>query len=175
MKSKIVHSNPWFKILKDEFKRYDGVQATFYVVSKSPAVFILPIAENKEIYLIKQFRHATQTWGWELPAGSTDKESPIKAAKRELKEETGLTAKIWQFISTINLVPGLSDNITYIFIAKHLIQTFENEQTEEGIVACEKFSIKKIKNMISSGEIHDAPTIAILAKILWIKKEFWLI
>jgi ADP-ribose pyrophosphatase len=177
IKQEIVHDNPWFKISKEEFTRHDGAECTFYVVQKNPAVFILPFESNIKsipymggsIYLVKLYRHATRTWGWELPAGSIDSgETPIIAAKRELQEETGLSATYWEQLKTIHLTPGLSNNITYIFIAKHLTLTENNKQAEEGIVECKPFSIQHIKNMIKSGEIHDAPTIATLALVLWV-------
>lgn len=165
-----VHENPWFKVTKEDFIRHDNKPCTFYVVNKSPASFIIPIDKDGSIYLIKQYRHATRTWGWEVPAGSTDGENPVLAAKRELQEETGLKAIHWEQIANIHLTPGISNNITHIFVARHLTQTTENTQEEEGIVDCQKFTVYEIKDMIKSGEIHDAPSIACLARVLWIEK-----
>ncbi len=166
MKKKVVHQNPWFKVTEETFIKPNGAECTFYVVNRGVAVFILPIDKDGSIYLIKQFRHPTQTWGWELPAGSTDGEEPIVAAKRELQEETGLVAGKWGLVGIIHLTPGVSTNITHIYIAQDLVQTDQNEQEEEGIIDCRKFTMDEIKNMVASGEIHDGPTLASIAKAL---------
>jgi 8-oxo-dGTP pyrophosphatase MutT (NUDIX family) len=167
-----VHENPWFKVTKEEFIRHDGKPCTFYVVNKQEAVFVIPFSKDGSIYMVKQYRHATRTWGWEVPAGGSDGEQPILAAKRELQEETGLVAAHWEQAATIHLTPGISNNNTYIFVARNLTQTADNTQEDEGIVACKRFSIPEIKDMIISGEIHDAPTIASLARVLWMGPGF---
>lgn len=167
IESQTVHSNPWFKVTRDQVVTNFDKQKVFYVIRKSPASFVVPISVSGEIYLIKQFRYATRTWGWELPAGSTDFEDPLEAAKRELQEETGLKANEWEKVGTIHLTPGVSNNITHMYIAKDLVQTSYNTQKEEGIVDVKRFSLTEIKQMIKSGDILDAPTIAILARAFW--------
>ena len=126
MKIELVHKNPWFKVTKEQFTRHDGVKCTFYVVNKPSAVFIVPIDYDDSVYFIKQFRHATRTWGWELPAGSTDGEDPLAAAKRELQEETGLVANTMKPKGRIHLAPGISTNAGHIYVARDLVQTNNN-------------------------------------------------
>ena len=154
------YQNPFFFVTKEKYR-----ERNFYIVNKAPAVIIFAY-DSDGIYFIKQFRPAIKTWGWELPAGGTDGQDPLFAAKRELKEETGLIADKWSKIGMMHIAPGLSTNVTYIFTAENLTQTGVNEQEEEGIVDCKKFSIEEIKRMIDSEEIHDAPTISALARIL---------
>ena len=171
-KEEYVFNCKWFNVRKDTVKRPEGDLGDYFVMEKGASVFIIPIEfsfPENHIYLIKQFRYATQTWSWEIPAGSADGGDPLKAAKRELKEETGLHAEHWLNQGTYQVSPGLSDNIGHIFLASLLTQTNSNEQEEEGIIDCKKFTISEIKYMIKSRDITDGPTMAALCRssLLW--------
>lgn len=169
--TKLIHKNNYFGLYHDKFIRHDGKEGDYFVIRKDHAVFVVPVSSDRKIHMVKQFRYPTQTWGWELPAGSTDGEDPLDAAKRELQEETGLVSEKVIYIDKINLSPGLSDNVTHIFVATELKQTDWNTQKDEGIIESNKFSLPEIKIMIEKGEIVDAPTIAVLARVFWV--PFW--
>ena len=101
-----------------------------------------------------------EKWTWEIPAGSTDGEKPLKAAMRELQEETGYKAKYWKLLNEIYLTPALGNNKTSVFKADGLTQTLDNIKDQEGIIDVKAFSLVEIKDMIHDGDIMDAPTIA---------------
>jgi ADP-ribose pyrophosphatase len=167
LSSELAYENPFFKITKEEYIRHDGEKKTHYLMNKVPSVFIIPVGIDNTIYMVKQFRYPTKKWSLELPAGSTDGEDSLEAAKRELWEETGLKADRWLNLGEYQVAPGLSSNIGHIWLAKGLTMTTENKQKEEGIVECIKLSITDIKSKILDGTISDGPTLAVFGKVFW--------
>ena len=167
LSSETVFSTPYFHVTKEKFVRHDGKESDYWVLAKHPSVCIIAASVDDKIYLVKQFRYPTKCWSLELPAGSTDGEIPLEAAKRELLEETGLKAHRWVSFGTYQVAPGLSTNIGHIFVAKALEMTRNNKQEEEGIIECVKLSIPEIKEKIVSGELSDGPTLGVFGKILW--------
>ena len=164
---KVIHTNPYFSLREDSVIKPNGKPGKYYVVEKHESVFMLPFNSAGEIYLIKQFRYPTQTWSWEIPAGSTDGQDPLEAAQRELQEECGLRAASWEKIYELPVGPGLSNNVGHIYIAKGLTVVGNDRQVDEGIVDCRAFPIDVIKKMIRSGELRDGPSISALAIALW--------
>ena len=166
LSSEVVFTTPFFKVAKEEYIRHDGRQSNYWVLVKCPSVFIMAIDCDK-IYFVKQFRYPTKLWSLELPAGSTDGEDSLEAAKRELWEETGLMAERWVSFGNYQVAPGLSTNIGHIWVAKDVTMTNDNRQKDEGIVDCVKLTVPEIREKIVSGELSDGPTLAVLGKVLW--------
>ena len=167
LSSNTVFSSPYFNITKERFIRHDGKESNYWVLNKHPSVFIIAADCDDKIYLIKQFRYPTKRWSFELPAGGTDGEESLKAAKRELWEETGLTAEKWLYFGDCQVAPGLSTNVGHIWVAKNLTMTQNHRQEEEGIIECIKLSIPEIKEKIVNGELSDGPSLAIFGKVFW--------
>lgn len=128
----------------------------------NPSVFVVAMTEMREIYLIKQYRYPTKNYSWELPAGGTDGQNPLKAAKRELWEETGLIANKWKKIGRLNPWNGMAGEVMHIFLVQGLVQTGRNKRKEEGILEMKKVSIKKVLQMVRLGQITDGQTLAAL-------------
>lgn len=160
--SKIVHKNPWYFVRQDAVVRPDGKPGTYYVVVSHPAVYIVPVTAKKEVVLIDIYRYPTDMFSIEVPAGNSDGQKPLVAAKRELREETGLTARIWKKIGKPQARNGLMSQIDDVFLATELSETNDHAQHEEGIVGLRTVSFKKVFQMIKAGEISDAPSIAAL-------------
>src|SRR6201993_3098795 len=94
LKSKIIYKGPVFGVRRDQVLEPGGVRAVREVITHSGSVVVLPVLTDGRILLIRQYRHATQQYLWELVAGRIDEgESVKKAAARELQEETGYQAK----------------------------------------------------------------------------------
>jgi 8-oxo-dGTP pyrophosphatase MutT (NUDIX family) len=160
------YTTPWFKIREDTVKKRDGSETTFYVVECPESAFIVPIDSNGKIVLIKLFRYRTQRSGWEVPAGSVDPgEDQLEAAKRELQEETGFTAKnVRALTPSFDSMNGASDAVGHVFIATDLTQSNHDEQEEEGITEMQAFAWSEIIDMIKDGRIVDGLSIAALMK-----------
>lgn len=164
LNSKIVYKNKWIKVREDKVVRPNGERGIYGVVETNDSVFIVPLTKKNEIYLIQEYRYPTQQFSWEIPAGSSDGKNLLAAAKRELKEETGLVAKKWIKIGTMQPFNAVATEIGHIYLAQQLTQTGYHEQKEEGIVAMKKVTFQKVFKMIKDNEIIDSPTITSIFK-----------
>jgi 8-oxo-dGTP pyrophosphatase MutT (NUDIX family) len=160
--SKTVHQNPYFRVQRDEVTKPDGTPSEFFVVTKNPSVFVVAVTKNHEIILVKLFRYMTGRVSVELPAGGTDGEEPLVAAKRELQEETGYTAGEWRHLGKMQGANGVSDQVIDIYLATELKQTDVHEQEEEGITELLAVPLPKVKDMVGSGEISDLQALGAL-------------
>ncbi|HEX4662380.1 MAG TPA: NUDIX hydrolase [Candidatus Saccharimonadales bacterium] len=165
--SKIVHQNPWYKIRQDTVIRPDGKPGTFNVIEDANAVFVIAITDENKIIFIKLFRYPTQMESWEIPAGGIEPgEDELTAAKRELQEETGMTARSWQNLGRIQVNNSKNTAIGTVFVCRDLKNGSDHEQAEEGITHMTEFTLDEVKAMIAGDEITDASTLAPLLKYI---------
>ncbi len=163
LSSKTVHKNNWYSVRQDKVITPNGKKGVWNVVVLPPAVYVIALNQKNEIYLIKLYRYTTNTTSIELPGGGSENQKPLLAAKRELREEAGLTGKRWSLVGKFQAFAGISDEIGYVYVAQDLSILADNEQAEEGIEQVMTVPIKKAYKMIESGEITDAQTIAALS------------
>lgn len=122
--SETVHEGPMVKVRHDKFRGADGEEREREIVEHPGAVGILAY-DDEHVYLVRQPREAVGVDDLlELPAGKLDEEgeAPIECAKRELKEEVGLTAKEWRELKRFYTSPGFADEEVWIFTATDLTQ-----------------------------------------------------
>jgi 8-oxo-dGTP pyrophosphatase MutT (NUDIX family) len=162
----IVYQNKWFQVEKAQVTKPNGEKGDYYTVVSPSVAFIIPQDSDGGIYLIGQRRYPIDEYSLEIPAGRTDGEEPLEAAKRELKEETGLVATNWRKLGEFYAANGLLREKGYVFLATGLSQTGENEQEEEGIDQVIKLPLEKIMDMIRKGEIKDGQTMSSLMFLL---------
>ena len=116
--SELIYNGP-VKLRLDTF-RVNGKIFTKEVVEHNASVGIIPITNNGEIVLIKQYRHAVNEYLIEIPAGKMEnEENPIEAAKRELEEETGYRGELTA-LTQCYLAPGYDTEMMYLFVAKDI-------------------------------------------------------
>lgn len=139
-----------------------GRDAVFYVIDRPFVVFIIPLTSDNEVYLIHLSRYFTKKSNWEIPAGSSDNQDELIAAKRELKEETGLIAKDWTKLGELEVAAGMTGQMSHVFVAKGVELTEENDQSDEDIDNMKKVPFKELLQMIENGEIVNGPSMAAL-------------
>lgn len=157
--SKTIYSNPYFSVSADTFTRSDSTEDIYYIIHPGMAVFIIALNKKQEFVLVRLFRHTTQCDSIEVPAGGTDGQLPLAAAKRELQEETGYIARSWKLLGKLQMANGMSDQYGYVYLATQLEQTKMNQQAEEGITDLITASFEDICQIIKTGEMTDAQSI----------------
>lgn len=160
-----VFENPWMTMRRWVGTRPDGGPGEYGVMSpKAYAIGVIPVFADGTIMLVGQPRFALDNYSWEIPEGGSPKtDSPIDGAKRELKEETGLTAKNWTEIMQAEVSNSLTDEEAFGFLAWDLTQgTQELDGTEEIELRREPFL--KAVEMAVSGEIRDLFSVAMILK-----------
>lgn len=162
--SKHIFTGPAFEVYSDVVREGDYTGRRD-VVRHTGSVVVMAIRKDKSVLLVRQYRHAAGQYLWELPAGRNDKnESNLRAAKRELLEETGVSAKKWTRILRFFVSPGFLDEIMDVFLAEDL--TIGAAQPEEDEQITMRFvPLKECLKQIKSLKIVDAKTIA---GVLWL-------
>ncbi len=137
----------------------DGRQATRDIVKHPGASAVIALNENEEMYMVRQFRKPLEAVSLEIPAGKLDYgEDPFVCAKRELKEETGLTADNVTRVISIHSTPGFSDEILHIYAATFLKEG-ESCADDDEFISTEKYTVKQLLHMILEGKITDSKSI----------------
>lgn len=99
--STLVAGNPWRALLEDRLLDPEGTEASYTYLAVPRAVFCVPVTEDGDLVMVRQYRHPVRDWTLEVPAGSVDDgETPLEAAQRELLEETGGVARDWRHLAT---------------------------------------------------------------------------
>jgi 8-oxo-dGTP pyrophosphatase MutT (NUDIX family) len=159
-----VYTNPWIAVDEDIVTAPDGRRAQYGVVTmQHPAVFIVAVSEQDEVVLVRVNRHTTGI-GWEVPAGGTDGEEPIVAARRELLEETGYVADSWLPVGQMNALNGVCRAPEHVFLARVLrvADSSGEARVEEGIDQVSLVPWSQVMEMVTQGAISDGESVASL-------------
>lgn len=132
------------------------------VVEHPGAVVILPVLDDGNLLMIEQYRHPIETFLFEFPAGTLEKnESPEDCASRELVEETSMRASKLESLGIVYPAPGFCNEVQYLFVAHGL--TPEQGTTDPGeVIETRAMHISEIKKAIGEGRITDSKSISIL-------------
>jgi ADP-ribose pyrophosphatase len=166
--SKTVYRGPVFSVTTD-YVREPGIAKPLRrdMVRHQGSVVVLAVEERggePRVLLARQYRHAVGAPLWELPAGRIDHgESELAGAKRELLEETGITARQWRHAFTFYSSPGFLDETMAIYLARGLTRGAAQPEEDE-MIAKRFFPLSQAVRMAMNGAIRDGKT---LAAILW--------
>jgi ADP-ribose pyrophosphatase len=163
--SRTVYRGPVFWVTTDHVDEPGGVRVRRDVIHHSGSVVVLAVDGSGRILLERQYRHAAEDFLWELPAGRIDPgEAPLKAAQRELLEETGYTARTWRRILNFYASPGFVAETMAVFMATGL-RAGEAQPEEDEIIYKRMVPLRTAVKMVLRGTIRDAKTIS---SVLWL-------
>ena len=161
--TRTAYENPWIRVREDTVTRPDGLPGVYGVVElRHPAVFVVPLTDDDEVVLVELFRYTVDAWSLEVPAGGSDGEEPLVAARRELLEETGLVAREWREVGRVNALNGVCAAPEHVFLARGLSPADGARQAEEGIAAVRTVPWAHAIELVRDGTITDGETVAAL-------------
>ncbi len=175
LSTEVVYETPWIKVHKDQVRIPSGKEITYsYMELQNPSVFIVAVDADGKILLQKTYRYPIRKRIWEIPAGYMDpNEEPIEAARRELKEETGLVSDDWHDLGRINQIVGTGNVPLQAFLARNVVKDGAATDLEEDIQDQQFKTLEEIEDMIRTHELIDSPVIGIIymAKLYGLQKE----
>ena len=148
-----------FKVTEDHAVEPGGFEIRRAIVQHKGSAVMMAVDEKKRILLVRQYRLPARQYLWELPAGRLDEgETPLRAARRELIEETGCRARQWDKLATFYPSPGFLAEKMTIYLATDLTAGEATPMDDERIET-RWFAAKDLGEWIDSGKIVDAKTI----------------
>jgi len=153
-KGRIVH------LFLEDVTLPNEVALTLEIVRHPGASAVVALDDVGNVILLRQYRHAVGGFLWEIPAGKLDgDEAPEVCATRELREEAGLQAGELRLLGAIYTAPGFCDEKIHLFLARDLTAVPQQLEEDE-VLTVERVPLRRALEMIRSGEIQDAKSIA---------------
>lgn len=158
---KVIHVQKWTVELPD------GGTSFREIALHRGAAAVVPIDEEGNVYLVRQYRCALGRLTLEIPAGKLDREGEdrLLCAKRELKEETGFTARSWEKLTDLATTPGFTNEVIGVYLATGL-EKGEVSPDEDEFIDMVKLPFAEALKLVTDGKISDSKTIVglLLAK-----------
>ncbi len=165
LSSKKIFDGNIISLTVDTVRLPNGKDATREMVRHPGAVCVVPMTDNGEVVLVRQYRYPFSRVTLEIPAGKLDSpsEDTKEAALRELREETGARCENIRFIGELHTSPAILDEVIYMYLADGL-SFGDSDPDDDEFISAVKLPIEKVVEMILSGEIKDAKTQAAVLK-----------
>jgi ADP-ribose pyrophosphatase len=162
MSARVLHRSRVGTWVSEEVALPNGRRITLETLQHPGAAAVLPFVGPGRVILLRQFRHASGGYLWEVPAGKLEPgEAPEHCAARELEEETGWRARRLVRTGAIFTAPGFTDERIHLFEAHDLERgRLAHEHAE--VIEVHEFELARALAMVDSGEIVDAKTLAAL-------------
>jgi ADP-ribose pyrophosphatase len=158
---KIYHGRV-FDLRRDQVRMPDGRLVALDVVDHPGAITVIPLDDQGQIWFVRQYRHPTESFLLELPAGVKEPgEQPELTAQREIQEEIGMAATEIRKVGEFFLAPGYSTEYMHVYLASGLYQA-RLQGDEDEYLSVEKVPLEKAYRLAEAGEIRDAKSLAAL-------------
>lgn len=162
--SDLIYEGPIFTITHDRAELENGKTAIRDVLHHHGGVCVIPITENNEIFLVKQFRYPFQTVTREVPAGKLEKgEDHGECGRRELLEETGCTCSEYIYLGEMLPTPAYNTEVTYMYLARGLKFSSQSLDPDE-FLDVERIPLSEAVKQVMDGTIRDGKTQIVILK-----------
>lgn len=166
-----IYKSKFFSLEEEEITLPNKKKKIYDLVRRKSVSVVFPISSSGELYLISEFRTLHSKYMTEAIAGHIDDgESPLDAAKRELKEETGLSGKNWEKFLEIEMAGSVIKSTGHLFIVKDITEGKANPDEEEDIKLL-KIPFNEAVRRVMSGEINLATTVVGILFLDKLKRE----
>jgi ADP-ribose pyrophosphatase len=157
--SEVLLRGQIFDLVASELVLPSGVEQRLWVVEHPGAVAIAPLTEAGELLLVRQYRHGAREVLIEIPAGRLEPgETPLAAARRELKEETGYEAKRFERLLSYFPSPGFLTERMHLYRATGLRPGRAEPEADEALEV-RAFSRRQLERRLRRGQLRDGKTI----------------
>lgn len=161
----ITYQGKIFYVTKDQAQLEDGTIVQRDVVHHSGGVCVVPLTEEGNVILVKQFRYPMQQATLEIPAGKLEPgEVPGDCGRRELLEETGRTCGFYVSLGTLFPTPAYDTEVIHMYLAEKLSAPVQQQLDAEEFLDVVEMPLEKAIQMVMDGEIRDAKTQIALLK-----------
>ncbi len=158
LSSEEIFNGRVIRVTYDKVLLENGNTSTREVVHHHGGACILPVDENENITMVRQYRYALGEEMWELPAGKLEKdEDPFAAAKRELAEECGLTADHFVDLGVVYPTVGYDSEKIYLWVATGLHNVSQHLDEDEFLDVV-KMPLDEALRLVMDGTIKDSKT-----------------
>jgi ADP-ribose pyrophosphatase len=161
--TRLVYQNRWMRVREDAIRRRDGSTGIYGVVEKPSFVVVVPMEADSRLHLVQQYRYPVGARFWEFPQGAWEADphaDPMDVACGELREETGLAAAEMTYAGRLFQGYGYSTQAYHVFLATALQPGEADREHEEQDLITKTFGLAEVEQMIRTGDIKDASTIA---------------
>ncbi len=158
------YHNYFIDVQEDRVVQPDGKHGSYATVKMKPGVAVLPVDDQGNVYLVKQFRYALKRESVEVVCGAIDEdEPPLEAAKREVKEELGIEASEWLDLGMFDMDTSIVNCPVFLFGARNLkFSSTEREGTET--MKTLKMSLEEAVEKVMDSEITHSPSWILILK-----------
>jgi ADP-ribose pyrophosphatase len=160
--SREIYRNAWLVLREDDVRRPDGSTGIYAVVDKPTYALVMPY-DGHRFRMVEQFRYPIGARRWEFPQGTAPDRAdaePSELAERELREETGLRATSFEALGQLEIAPGMSSQRGWVFLATGIVEGDSDREHEEQDMRSAWFPREEVEQMIRTGVIADAQSIA---------------
>lgn len=169
--SHAVYEGRAFRVRVDTVEKPDGRTTTRDIVEHGDCVCVIALDDDGMVMLVRQFRYAVGKSLLEIPAGGIDPdENPVECVRRELQEEIGYLPTSVEALGGFYAAPGYSSEYLHLFLATGLIKSQLTAEDTDEIEVVRK-PLGQIPELIASGEIQDAKSIAGLLQFICLGRK----
>jgi len=160
----LTYHNPFLEVHEDQVTQPDGQPGVYATITMRPGVAVLPVDDAGNVHLTRQFRYALGHESLEAVSGATKAdEAPLEAARRELREELGLTAGAWTPLGRVDPDTAKLRSPVWLFLAERLTFSQPDQEGTEVIQSVKLPFVEAVQQVLVSGITH-APSCVLILK-----------